>query len=596
MNVFPMIRTRLSNEHIMASVLLVLILYHLPLWVAEPVGILRFVLLVGFGLFLDAIVSFLRFRRLWCCISGGITAAMISLLTAGIPIWAQLLAIAFGLLAGKHLYGGTGKNISNPAMVGMIVILLFFDLPDKLFPASLLLLPAVLLGLIFLFIRPFAGIAFLVGMLTAMLLNNQLSFDNVLSYGVFFWACLVITDPVTVTPKPVKGLVLGLILSFSAVYFFRMPGIMVTVILIINIFSEEMLEQPEKNRRGMTARVRIPKPYLQSEAEAGMIDLTGQGERSEVIRSAKELTAEEILEGIKDYEIFGMGGAAFSTWQKLKTVMASEAADKYLIINAVECDPGLIHDKWLLINRFTDISKGIELLDACVKFKEIHLAVKDTGDFLQSMLIKVDQVPELYPAGAEKILIQEVLDKRLTPDQIPAASGILVLNLQTVYTICLAVLYHESTNTRYLTVADVKNKTAKVVRVRLGTMLSTVMEAVFPGTVNIYAGGGIMQAFLAQEDAVVDRNVNFIATGRMPRYKESPQCSRCGLCQKHCPGRLEVRRIADLVDKGKLQETLKFKAVECISCGSCSYSCPAGHNLAVRVKQAKDFAILKKEK
>jgi ferredoxin len=590
-----MIRTRLSNELIMAGVLLVLLLYHLPRWYEDPAGILRFILLLGFGLFIDAVASYLRYKRLWCCVSGAVTAAMISLLTPGIPLWAQLLAVAFGLVAGKQIQGGTGKNISNPAMVGMIVILLFFDLPNQLFSASLLVLPAVLLGLVFLYFRPFAGIAFMLGMAAAMLLNHELNLTNVLSYGVFFWGCLVMTDPVTVTPNPVIGAVQGFLGSFLPIYFFRSPSLIIAAILLINILSDEMMEIPDKKSKGLRPRFRMPKLYQTDAAGAELLNLTGRDETEGIAQPKEQLSAGEILERIRNNEVFGMGGAAFSTYRKLKTVIESDRKEKYLIINAVECDPGLVHDKWLLMNRFTDIQKGAELLGECVGLKEIHLAVKESGNLMESLQLKIDQVAELYPVGAEKILIKEVLGQELKTNELPAASGILVLNVQTVYAVCQAVQLNQPADTRFLTVADLNKKEAKVVRVKLGMKLQEVMDAVYPGTVNIYAGGGCMQVSLAEEDALVDRSVNFIATGRMPKYKESPQCSKCGLCIKNCPCGLKVRKIADLVDKGKVPEAVKYKAEECISCGSCSYSCPAGHNLASRVKKAKEAEKVNKK-
>lgn len=588
MNTYPMIRTRLSNEHIMAGVLFVLILYHLPLWYEEPAGILRFLLLVSFGLFIDAIASFLRHKRLWCCVSGAVTAAMISLLTPGIPLWAQFIAVAFGLVAGKHIQGGTGKNISNPAMAGMVVVLLFFDLPEQLFSSSLLVLPAVILGLVFLYFRPFAGGAFVIGMMAAMLLNHELTFANLLSYGVFFWGCLVMTDPVTITPKPVIGAVLGFLGSIVPIYFLRSPGLIIAAILCINIFSDDLITALDRKNKGLSPRFRMPKLYQTDAATAEMLDLTERSGSKEITHPREQLSAAEILERIRVNEVFGMGGAAFSTYRKLKTVIEAKGKEKYLIINAVECDPGLIHDKWLLLNHFTEIQKGAELLKECVGFQEIHLAVKAAGSLMESLQLKIDQVPELYPVGAEKILIKEVLGRELKTDELPAASGILVLNVQTVYAISQAVLQNQPADTRFLTVADIAKGEAKVVRVKLGMKLQEVMDAVFPGTVNIYSGGGCMQVALAEETAVVDRSVNFIATGRMPKYKESPQCSKCGLCIKNCPCGLKVREIAELVDKGKLPETLKYHPEVCISCGSCSYSCPAGHNLAARVKQAKD--------
>jgi len=119
------------------------------------------------------------------------------------------------------------------------------------------------------------------------------------------------------------------------------------------------------------------------------------------------------------------------------------------------------------------------------------------------------------------------------------------------------------------------------------------MEAAFPGAMSVFAGGGIMQSFLADEEDKVGNTINFIASGIIPDFKESPQCSHCGECTKYCPANLKVNRIADLADQGREAETAKYNVYECIQCGSCSYSCLAGRSLAAKVKAAKDTVNMK---
>ncbi|MGR3311035.1 MAG: RnfABCDGE type electron transport complex subunit D [Candidatus Brocadiales bacterium] len=43
-----------------------------------------------------------------------------------IPIWMAALGIVFGLVFGKEVFGGTGKNVFNPAMVGRIFLTITF--------------------------------------------------------------------------------------------------------------------------------------------------------------------------------------------------------------------------------------------------------------------------------------------------------------------------------------------------------------------------------------------------------------------------------------------------------------------------------------
>ncbi len=52
------------------------------------------------------------------------------ILPAGIPLWQVALGIAFGVIIGKEVFGGTGKNILNPALVGRAF--LYFAYPAQI--------------------------------------------------------------------------------------------------------------------------------------------------------------------------------------------------------------------------------------------------------------------------------------------------------------------------------------------------------------------------------------------------------------------------------------------------------------------------------
>lgn len=45
-----------------------------------------------------------------------------------LPWWITVLGIFFSVLVGKHLYGGLGQNIFNPAMIGYAVLLISFPI------------------------------------------------------------------------------------------------------------------------------------------------------------------------------------------------------------------------------------------------------------------------------------------------------------------------------------------------------------------------------------------------------------------------------------------------------------------------------------
>jgi len=50
-------------------------------------------------------------------------------LPPGIPIWIAVVGIVFGVLFGKMVFGGFGRNVFNPALVGRVFIYVSFAVP-----------------------------------------------------------------------------------------------------------------------------------------------------------------------------------------------------------------------------------------------------------------------------------------------------------------------------------------------------------------------------------------------------------------------------------------------------------------------------------
>lgn len=593
MNTFPLVKPRWSNEHIMAAVFFVLLLYMLPQWTKWPAGILIFTAVSAAGLLVDVAANFIRYRRPVCAVSAAITAAMLQVLTPGVPVWGQMLGVTAALLIGKHIWGGTGKNIINPAITGLLLLSIVFGTDLQIFTPSLFLIPAVLLSIPFIIFRPFASSGLMIGMTAALFISRELSIQNIITYGVIFWGCLVITDPVTTTPRPLSGSIGGFLAGFVPLLVTDSAYAMAFAVILFNMLSAaaERFDKTSYNLMQSIFRVRRVIPSLKEKTFAH--DLTGEEMRKTV--EGIDLTREEILRRIDINQVFGAGGAAFPTIRKVKAVIESDVPAKYFIINGVECDPGLIHDKWLLRNFPEEIYKGIKLICKCVSFEEVILAVKDTEGLNLPEDLTIQKVPEYYPVGAEKILIDVVLKKKIPQETVPAQEGILVLNVQTVYWIFEAVYRNKKIDTRFLTVADAVGKTGQVAKAKLGSRIRDIAEKAYPSKGLVFAGGGLMQARPVDDEDVVDRTVNFIAVGHFPNYKESPICSKCGLCTINCPALLKPGKIGQLVEGGQMEEAAKLQAEKCLSCGSCSYVCLAGRDLHSKVKAAKDFVLTNRE-
>ena len=57
-------------------------------------------------------------------------------LPAFVPWWLPVFGVAFAILVSKHLYGGLGNNVFNPAMAGYAVLLISFPRELSLWPAD----------------------------------------------------------------------------------------------------------------------------------------------------------------------------------------------------------------------------------------------------------------------------------------------------------------------------------------------------------------------------------------------------------------------------------------------------------------------------
>jgi electron transport complex protein RnfD len=101
--------------------------------------LINLILCMTSALIVEAGVARLRRQPLHPSLSDGSAMVSAALLAAALPAycpwWLTTTAIASGLLFGKHLYGGIGKNPFNPAMLGFALVMVTFPQPMTLWPA-----------------------------------------------------------------------------------------------------------------------------------------------------------------------------------------------------------------------------------------------------------------------------------------------------------------------------------------------------------------------------------------------------------------------------------------------------------------------------
>lgn len=302
--------------------------------------------------------------------------------------------------------------------------------------------------------------------------------------------------------------------------------------------------------------------------DSRFIDCSADYEEMKKDFSLDSLMPEEIIERIAKREIIGLSGGGFPTDKKIQAVLDAKTSVKYLIVNAVECDPGLLHDKYLLSKFSDEIDKGINILKKCIDFNKVIIASKDN-------------VPNKYPMGAEKLLIKYLLGIDIDSDMVPADKGILVLNVQTVYAIYEEFYKNKMERTKYVTVANLNTGMGEVVKVRLGQPLEEILPKTDIGykeSLPIYYGMGVMDAAECKDDEVINGKGNFIGFGNSAYFDNTEKCRKCGLCLRKCPMGVNVKKIIAAIDNETGEDLSLYNIDKCIKCGTCSYYCKAGKN------------------
>ena len=312
-----------------------------------------------------------------------------------------------------------------------------------------------------------------------------------------------------------------------------------------------------------------------------------------------QLSKDELIAFCRKTELTGRSGNGFEVSRKLEAIMRTKAT---LIINGVECDPGLVTDSWLYRNRQKLIEQGARILRNALELDKVILATKEPLRAFNE--IQEVKVADRFPMGYEKYLIQNVLGVRLEANELPQEKGIIVMNLQTVIAIAEMTQNIMAAQYKYITVANLYTAEAKVVRVRIGDSVKAVAESCFfkrdsksnskcdskCDSKRIYAGGGAFSCHEAAPGEKIQDTTGYIAIGDMPKYQYAAKCKGCKACSRNCPAGVSVHKIVQHVEKKgmkRVEMCKSFNPTACIGCGACTYGCMAGKDVREVIRWAK---------
>ena len=127
----PYLAPKANVQSMMLQVLLALVPAALAhIWYFGPGFVFNLIIATAFCVGGEALMMRARGRDPLVALSdfsAVVTAALLALALPSLtPWWVTATGALFGIVVAKHLYGGVGFNIFNPAMAGYVVILVAF--------------------------------------------------------------------------------------------------------------------------------------------------------------------------------------------------------------------------------------------------------------------------------------------------------------------------------------------------------------------------------------------------------------------------------------------------------------------------------------
>ncbi|MCB1195196.1 electron transport complex subunit RsxC [bacterium] len=344
------------------------------------------------------------------------------------------------------------------------------------------------------------------------------------------------------------------------------------------------------------------------------IEITSDGKDEKIWenihRNWRELSRDEIREYATSAGIVGMGGAAFPTHVKL--TLPPVARIDHVIINGVECEPYLDCDRSTMCHHTRKVVEGLHIIMKMMSARQgvvgIELNKPDAIEAMKNEIgadptIKVEVMPlfEKYPQGGEKQLISAVTGREIPAGGLPLDVGCLVVNAGTALAIYEAVVGGKPLISRNVTVAGNCLKESVNVEVRIGTMISDIVDWLGgfsrePQTVIL--GGPMMGQSQFSYDIPIIKGTSgvlFFAKEKQKQLDMMP-CIRCGKCVDVCPVGIDPAQICQAVEFGNYALAEKLGLRTCIKCGCCSYVCPAKRELVQLIEMGEHYIKNKDKK
>lgn len=309
-----------------------------------------------------------------------------------------------------------------------------------------------------------------------------------------------------------------------------------------------------------------------------------------------DIDADELIRRVREAGVVGMGGAGFPTHRKLD--IARTRGVHTLIVNAVECEPGVTADAALLRIHADEVLRGAAAIAGPLDLRRVLVGVDGRDAAAVGALLaawttlrgnvpaapewRLYDVPPRYPAGSERSLVRALLGIPLGGAERPTDRGVICCNAATLFAVCRAVRDGEPSMRRLVSMTGDRARQPGDHWVRHGHPVGALAT---DAAIRIVSGGRIAGQ---QVDAEVSVTKATLALEfHRPAERIEQPCIRCQRCTTVCPELLRPERLLDHARARDAAGARREGLDRCIECGACDVVCPSGIGLLERFRAAK---------
>lgn len=333
------------------------------------------------------------------------------------------------------------------------------------------------------------------------------------------------------------------------------------------------------------------------------IEITADGRQTPCpsLRVPEYSDRTSFLDAVRTSGAVGMGGAGLPSHIKLDPKQKLD----FLLVNAAECEPYITADDRIMQEKPEIIVAGIRRILDVLEIPECAIGVEQNKpDALRTLMeaaqtdarITLVPLPPVYPQGAEKVLIYHITGRIVSPGQLPADVGVLVMNVTSIFFLEEYFTTGMPLVSRGVTVdGECIEKPCSLI-VPIGTPVRALLDYAgcdWETMQRIVSGGPMMGMCLPSADYPVIKTMNAVLALPAAAPHAETACIRCGRCIQACPLRLMPTELEKAYNRRDAAALRRLRVDLCMLCGCCSYVCPAHRPLAESNGLARDF--LRKE-